>query len=125
LIVSSPLAKRSRPYGTNVIVVPLKLGWKTIDFSPEVPLDAFSASRNDMPSGPGLLIKAVILEVSPFTTSEELVTVTVTMVVRRQLSTPSVNIGNAGTDVAVGVGGMGVGVRVAGAGMEVGAVGVG
>jgi hypothetical protein len=30
-----------------------------------------------MPSGPELLIKAAILEVSPFTTSEELVTVTV------------------------------------------------
>jgi hypothetical protein len=63
------------------MVAPLNPGWNIIDFGPGVPLDAFSASRKDMPSGPGLLIKAVMLEVSPFRISDELVTVTVTVVV--------------------------------------------
>jgi hypothetical protein len=50
-------------------------------FCPGVPLDAYSASRNDMPSGPGLLLNAATFEILPFTTSEKLVTVIVTILV--------------------------------------------
>ncbi len=44
------------------------------------------------------------------------------MVVRRQLSVPSVNTGNAGVDVAAGVDEMGGGVEVAETGTEAAAV---
>jgi hypothetical protein len=57
------------------MTLPANAGENSILLGPEVLLQAISASRNEMPSGPEVAISVAMLLVSPLTISDALVTV--------------------------------------------------